>query len=146
MENVVFLQGRYENVNFVGQDKDFICEGDLKLVNCTSNGRIFCTGNLICYKGIFHFIDVNSSAYISDVTISELIHVQDKLVAIDSFIRAVSVTGDVTFINSVCKRTAVYDGDFKAKRSEIRNLNRSQSIESIRIKDSKDPKIYSIRL
>lgn len=146
MSDIVFLKERYEDKYFEGQETVFICEGNLKLISCKCDGRIFCTGNLVCYKGSFQFIDVSASAYINDVTIKELIHVHEKLVAIDSYIQAVAVTGDVTFINSVCRKTAVYDGGFKAKHSEIKNLDRSQSVDHLRIKDSPDPKIYNIRL
>lgn len=127
MPNVTLKPGNYENVWFHSEVGSFVCPGDLTLINCKSNSKIFVMGDMICVGGEFQFLDAGKKAYVENCKVLENISAFMGLKMVNVEAKNIVVTGHAELANVRADRLDISCGNLRATGEiMIKNINKKE--------------------
>lgn len=121
--------GKYKDVWFESAILPFVCKGNLTLINCKCNQRLFVTNNLIACNSEFIFLDVAKKFFAKTCTITEYLSSCDETYLSDIIAKNVLIIGDLKLAQTKIENLKHYSGQLKLiGKNEINNYDNAEEI------------------
>ena len=107
--------GTYKNVWFESETFPFVCKGNLTLINCKCNNKLFVMGSLVTMNSDFLFLDVAKKLYAKKCQVTELLSSCDDSYLIKVEAKGIIVIGNLKINNVITESLKIYSGIVSSK-------------------------------
>lgn len=126
---ILIKPGKYKNVWFESSSLPFVCKGNITLINCKCNNKLFCMGSLIAFKSEFTFLDVAKKVYTKLCRVNDHLSSCDESYLINTYAKNVTVIGNLKIAQAEIHNLKIYSGMLKHKgNNKVDNYNLSEEV------------------